>query len=111
MNLKEMSAVKIVLTQFSVSRNSVNTHHTSFLVGLTALSHGEDAASNRYLSPQASFHFSTTERASRVHDEDTIRCQAVDLSILLPFRRFLLQRTVQHYEHDMHTCIPFQSDM
>jgi hypothetical protein len=47
--------------------------------------------------PQASFRFSATERASRVHNEDTIRRQAINLSVLLPFHRFLLQRTVQRY--------------
>jgi hypothetical protein len=36
-----------------------------------------------------------------MHDEDTIRRQAVDLSVLLPFRRFLLQRTGQGYAHNM----------
>jgi hypothetical protein len=33
-----------------------------------------------------------------VHDENTIRRQAVDLSILLPLRRLLLQGTVQGYK-------------
>jgi hypothetical protein len=34
-----------------------------------------------------------------VHDENAIRRQAVDLSILLPLRRLLLQRKVQGYKH------------
>jgi hypothetical protein len=33
-----------------------------------------------------------------VHDENAIRRQAVDLSILLPLRRLLLQETVQGYK-------------
>jgi hypothetical protein len=33
-----------------------------------------------------------------VHDENAIRRQAVDLSILLPLRRLLLQGTVQSYK-------------
>jgi hypothetical protein len=77
------------------------------LLGRAGLSQGEDTAPNRYLSPQAEFRFSSAERASRVHDEDTIRRQPVDLSVFLPFRRFLLQTTVQGYAQNMgaHTLL------
>jgi hypothetical protein len=81
-----------------VSRNSINTNHHSFLLGRAGLPHGEDTSSNRHLSPHAAFRFPAAKRSSRVHDENAIRRQAVDLSILLPLRRLLLQETVQGYK-------------
>jgi hypothetical protein len=88
--LKEMVAIGITLMSVSGFRERRNTHNQSFLLCRAGLSQGEDTASNRHLSPQAEFRFSAAEGASRVHDEDPIRRQPVDLSALLPLRRFLL---------------------
>jgi hypothetical protein len=91
--------------------NSINTNHHSFLLGRARLPHGEDAASNRHLSPQAAFRFPAAERSSWVHDENAIRRQAVDLSVLLPFRCLLLQGTVQGYKDAQLTQLPAVSQL
>jgi hypothetical protein len=89
---------EVVSQKLPVSSNSINTNHHSFLLGRAGLPHGENASSNRHLSPHAAFRFPAAERSSRVHDENSIRRQAVDLSIFLPLRRLLLQETVQGYK-------------
>lgn len=99
--------------KLAVSRNNIHTDHCSFLLGRAGLAHGEHASSNGHFSPQAAFRFPAAERSSRVHDENAIRRQTVDLPILLPLRRFLLQGTVQGYIHTLSTRMyavsPFQN--
>lgn len=95
---KEREREKSRWQKFPVFKNSINTNHHSFLLGRAGLPHGEDASSNRHLSPHAAFRFPAAKRTSRVHDQNAIRRQAVDLSILLPLRRLLLQKIVQGYK-------------
>jgi hypothetical protein len=73
--------------------SSVDTNRLSLPLSAAGPTDGVDTASDRHLPPQATFRFPAAKRSLWVHDEDAVRRQAVDLSVLVPLGRLLLQRT------------------
>ena len=81
--------------KLALFKHSVDANHLSFPLCRTGPADGVDTASDRHLPPQTALRFPAAKRSSRVHDEDAVRRQAINLSVLVPLGRFLLQQIVK----------------